>query len=297
MTALEPTVDPIIDRLLALPPDLRGALVSVLDAAEDLQHRCEVDGGRPDLRRLLHTVFVRSVMEFFTEAPTSMQLPESLIHHLLPSPQAIALPSVDTDLEVPLGGTLDQRRSQRSFSNQPLTLQEVANLLYWAVGTRGTEAGYGVRGVPLFRYPSIGGLAALEFQLVAHAVEGLPQGRYRYDAVGHGLVPIDLGDMRVLLDEVTFDAEWLFHAPAVIACLHDQGKIAWKYRTRGYRFSHIDLGTALQNLYLTATALDLGGCAVAGFFDAEANDLLGLDGQDRFLSLLFACGHLPQPRG
>jgi hypothetical protein len=36
-------------------------------------------------------------------------------------------------------------------------------------------------------------------------------------------------------------------------------------------------------------------CAVAGFFDAEASELLGLDRYERYVSLLFAAGPPPRP--
>lgn len=288
-----PATDDLAGRVASLPPGLRTALEEVLASAEELGERA---GTRPvELRHLLHTVFERSVNEFFTATPTSMQLPAELMGRITPAPGAIALPPARQDLDLTLIDALDARRSERSFGKEPVSLEDLATFLYWSVGVRGYEAGYGVAQVPLFRFPSIGGLSGVDFEVLAHRVEDLPRGRYRYDAVGHGLVPVDLGDFRAGIDAVTYESSWLFYAPFVVACVHDQHATAWKYHTRGYRFSHIDLGCAVQNLYLVAAGLGMVSCAVAGFFDAEASELLGLDRYERYVSLLFAAGPPPRP--
>ncbi len=54
---------------------------------------------------------------------------------------------------------------------------------------------------------------------------------------------------------------------------------------RGYRYLHLDAGHACQNLYLSAGSVDCGVCAIAAFSDDDMNDLLELDGEERFISL------------
>jgi nitroreductase len=55
----------------------------------------------------------------------------------------------------------------------------------------------------------------------------------------------------------------------------------------------VDTGIAVQNLYLVATALGLWCCAVAGYCDATARQLLQTE--DRELpTLLFAVAHAPE---
>lgn len=242
----------------------------------------EQDGSEPLLRRVVHRILERSVAEFFTdETATSVQLPPELVRWTLPDPDAISLPEAGPPPEWSLADALDRRRSQRNYANRELTAQELGDVLCLAAGRNGTEDGYGTRGMPLFPYPSIGGLDPTEVGVVLQRVADFPGGYYRYDKVGHGLVPLLTGDLRMPLVEATFESDWLFYAPAIVILSNDQMKVSWKYRTRGYRISGFDLGAVLQNLYLACTAYDLNCCAVAGYDDGKVNELLGHTGADQ----------------
>ncbi|MFV0375202.1 nitroreductase family protein [Microbacterium sp.] len=115
-------------------------------------------------------------------------------------------------------------------------------------------------------------------------------GYYVYDKVGPRLVPRLRGDLRLSLVTATFESEWLFYAPVVFVLANDQAKVARKYKTRGYRISHLDQGALLQNLSLAATAHGLGACAVAGYFDEVLARTLGYAGTDTFIASLVAMG-------
>jgi SagB-type dehydrogenase family enzyme len=52
----------------------------------------------------------------------------------------------------------------------------------------------------------------------------------------------------------------------------------WRYRERTCRYVMLEAGHVGQNLYLAATAMGLGACAVGAFLDDDLNDMLGLDG-------------------
>jgi SagB-type dehydrogenase family enzyme len=64
----------------------------------------------------------------------------------------------------------------------------------------------------------------------------------------------------------------------------------WKYHERTYRYVLMEAGHLAQNLYLGATALGLGVCAVGAFLDEALNDLLLLDGQEEAALYLIAVG-------
>ncbi|NOJ58893.1 SagB/ThcOx family dehydrogenase [Arthrobacter sp. 260] len=242
------------------------------------------------LQRVTHRIFERSVQEFFTAEQGSTQLPDELVHFTRPDGAGIPLPEVPDVPEATLAEALQLRRSVRSYENIPLELDELAGLLHLAAGSTGTEDGYGVRGMPKFPYPSIGGLDSNELGLIISRVEGVVPGYYVYDKVGHALVPRLRGDLRLSLVTATFESEWLFYAPVVLALVNDQKKVNWKYKTRGYRISHLDQGALMQNLGLVAAALGLGSCAVAGYFDEVLNRILGYEGQDAFVAALMAVG-------
>ena len=64
----------------------------------------------------------------------------------------------------------------------------------------------------------------------------------------------------------------------------------WKYHERTYRYVLMEAGHLGQNLYLAATALGLGACAVGAFFDDTLNQLLGLDGEQEAALYLVSVG-------
>lgn len=271
LTDPDPRAQELARDINALAPRSRASLDECLAAITDLTDT----GVDPLLRRVVHRIFERSVAEFFAdETATSTQLPAHLVRYTVPDPQARPLPEPGDEPTAGLAETLAQRRSRRNFDNRAMTAQELGDMLHLAVARNGVEDGYGTRNMPLFPYPSIGGLDAVELGVVVNRLEGFEPGYYRYDKIGHGLVPVLRGDMRMALVNATFESEWLFYAPVVLVLANNQDKVSWKYKTRGYRISTLDLGAVLQNIYLSSTAHGLSCCAVAGYDDAALNALL-----------------------
>ncbi len=269
-----------------LPTSGRAAVTEALASAADVAEA----GQDPVLRRVLHRVFERSVQEFFSGEQATTQLPAELVRYTLPDPSGIPLPSCEPDTEATLAEVLAGRRVVRSYERGGLAVEELSAMLRLAAASTGTEDGYGVRSLPKFPYPSIGGLDSNELGLIISNVVGIEPGYYVYDKVGHALVPRQRGDLRLSLVSATFESEWLFYAPVVLVLVNDQQKVAWKYKTRGYRISHLDQGALMQNLSLAATAQGLGSCPVAGYFDEVLNRILGYAGQDKFIASLIALG-------
>jgi SagB-type dehydrogenase family enzyme len=67
-------------------------------------------------------------------------------------------------------------------------------------------------------------------------------------------------------------------------------RLRWKYHERTYRYALLEAGHIGQNLYLAATSLGLGACAVGAFLDDDLNRLLGLDGEEEAALLVVASG-------
>jgi SagB-type dehydrogenase family enzyme len=64
----------------------------------------------------------------------------------------------------------------------------------------------------------------------------------------------------------------------------------WKYRERAYRYIYLDGGHIGQNLYLAASALNLGCCTIGALFDEEVNQLIGVDGKEETVVYMGAVG-------
>jgi SagB-type dehydrogenase family enzyme len=167
---------------------------------------------------------------------------------------------------------LRERHSTRSFDGQqPITLAELSRFLdstarvhsKWSsrldLGDDGPVVGYAVR-----PYPSGGGSYELELYLAVDRCEGLARGFYHYDAGGHALVPIAVGENE--LAALLAGAEFAMDAPAspqiLITIAARFGRVSWKYSSLAYALILKDAGVLIQTLYLMATDMGLGGCAI-----------------------------------
>jgi SagB-type dehydrogenase family enzyme len=172
----------------------------------------------------------------------------------------------------PIATLLHQRHSTRDFDDQhPITLAELSRFLdttarvqaKWKspvdLGNGGPDVEYAAR-----PYPSGGSAYELELYLTVANCDGLARGFYHYDADRHALVPIDARPHE--LDALLASAEFAMGAAAVpqilitIAARFD--RISWKYSSIAYSLILKDVGVLIQTLYLMATDMGLGGCAI-----------------------------------
>jgi SagB-type dehydrogenase family enzyme len=172
----------------------------------------------------------------------------------------------------PLARLLRERHSTRRFDDgQPITLAELSQFLDHAarvqsrwksrvdLGDGGPLVGYAAR-----PYPSGGSGYELELYLAVANCDGLERGFYHYDAGGHALTPIDVRSQE--LDAVLKGAAFAMDAPAapqiLITIAARFGRISWKYSAIAYALILKDVGVLIQTLYMMATDMGLGGCAI-----------------------------------
>ncbi len=200
--------------------------------------------------------------------------------------EAIPLPPPKVD---PHGLSLEEairkRRSVRDYSDEPLTLEELARLLFY---------GLGVTGSPGYKRaaPTAGGLTPIELYPVVNNVADLERGLYHYDALAHHLHPLRQGDLRREIAKACLEQDFLANAAVVLVLTAVHRRTAWKYGERAYRYVLLDAGHAAENIQLEATALGLGSCPIGAFFDDELNRLLGLEAEEEeeFALLAVAMG-------
>jgi SagB-type dehydrogenase family enzyme len=178
----------------------------------------------------------------------------------------------DSQAMSPLAKLLHERHSTRSFDDQrPITLAELSRFLdnaarvlsNWTSGAALGDAGplvtYAVR-----PYPSAGASYELELYLAVDKCEGLAAGFYHYDAAAHALVLISARtpEFEALLTGAKFamDAPTLPQILITIAARF--GRMSWKYSALAYALILKDVGVLTQTLYLMATDIGLGGCAI-----------------------------------
>lgn len=180
----------------------------------------------------------------------------------------IVLPQPGLSGEHSLESLLAKRRSVRDYSDAGLTLAEVGQLLWAAQGIT-HQAG-------LRTAPSAGALYPLELYLVSGQVEGLAPALYHYQAQKHRLLKLQDGDLRKALMKAAFRQSSLSKAAAVVVFTADYARTSRKYGRRAERYVHIEVGHAVQNLYLQAEALGLGTVMVGAFQDGRVQKLLAL---------------------
>jgi SagB-type dehydrogenase family enzyme len=168
----------------------------------------------------------------------------------------------------PIAKLLRERRSTRSFDDQrPITLAELSRFLDGTarVLSRSNatldldDGGHTVR-----PYPSAGAAYELELYLAVNLCEGLARGFYHYDAGAHGLAPIGVSTNE--LEALLAGAEYAMDSPAapqiLITIAARFGRMSWKYSSIAYALILKDAGVLTQTLYLMASEMGLGGCAI-----------------------------------
>jgi SagB-type dehydrogenase family enzyme len=193
----------------------------------------------------------------------------------------IALPAPVTDGGPPLAEVLRSRRSRRSFSRHPLECACVGQLL-WAA--QGVVDASGRRTAP-----SAGALYPLETRLVARRIDGLAPGLYQYAPLEHALARVARGDPSARIREAALWQDVVLRSAALIALCGVPERTRAKYGERAQRYVWLEAGHAAQNVYLQATALDLGVVALGAFRDAELALALEL-GPDEIPLYLLAIG-------
>ena len=199
----------------------------------------------------------------------------------LPSPEGLDIPAID------LLTAILNRKSTRKFADGWITLQELAFLLWTTQGVKRVTS----RPATLRTVPSAGSRHPLETYLWIHRVLGIAPGIYRYKAIGHKLVQLDIGEgWGERLSEACYKQPFVGDAAVSFFWAADIYRAEWRYSERAYRYVLLDAGHVCQNLHLACEAIGAGMCAVGAYHDDALNALLGLDGKENFVVYAAAVG-------
>jgi len=173
---------------------------------------------------------------------------------------------------------LSERRSIRSYEDEPLTLRDLSQLLWAAQGITDPRG---------FRTaPSAGALYPLELYVAAGNVTDIPDGVYKYKPYEHELVKITEGDKRIELFRAALGQGSIREGAVVIIFSAVYERTTVKYGERGIRYVHIEVGHAAQNVYLQAASLNLGTVIVGAFYDDEVKKIMGMRENEEPLCLM-----------
>ncbi|NJD98623.1 SagB/ThcOx family dehydrogenase [Thermococcus sp. LS1] len=185
------------------------------------------------------------------------------------SGEVVLLPEPRLTGEMSLEEAIAMRKSIRSYRNEPLTLEQLSQLLWAAQGiTHGNKRSA----------PSAGATYPFEVYIVVGNVEGLEPGIYHYDPFEHSLTLVKEGDYRRALQKAALDQKWVGNAPVDIVLVAFYERTTSYYGDRGIMYVHMEAGHIGQNIYLQATALGLGTVAVGAFYEDQVAEILGTEG-------------------
>ena len=168
--------------------------------------------------------------------------------------------------------TLAARRSVREFAGEPLTRDEISQLLWAAQGVTDVEG--------LRTAPSAGALYPLELYVA------MLDGFFKYDPKRHELMQRQDEDVRPALCEAALSQDAIAAAPAVFVFTAVFGRSKRKYGIWAERYVLMEVGHAAQNLLLQAVALGLASVPIAAFDDDRVTSALRLAASESPLYLL-----------
>jgi SagB-type dehydrogenase family enzyme len=218
-----------------------------------------------------------------SEAPFALGR-KALVH----SGPPIDLPA-PAPLELELCDLMYRRRSWLPEDCGSLGLEDVGTILGLSAGS--------APGRPELRVvPSGGAMYPLDVIALAHRVDGLVQGAYVYDPIGHALLA--RGDVDPVEFHDRASASVTTPRPALtIAVVATFARSRAKYGLRGYRFALLEAGHLVQAAVTIATALGLASLPWGGFVDAAVDARLELDGLERSCVYLLAISAPDDERG
>ncbi len=169
------------------------------------------------------------------------------------------LPQPRYEGTVSLEEAILKRRSVRRFSDVPVSLEDLSQILWAAQGM--TEERYRT-------VPSAGALYPIE--LIIATKEGV----CRYIAEGHRLEEIIKKDVRDKLSAAALGQKFIKEAPVVLVITAVFERVTGKYGERGTQYVFLEAGHVAQNVCLQAVALGLATVVTGAFYDSQVQDAL-----------------------
>ncbi|MBU0974765.1 SagB/ThcOx family dehydrogenase [Patescibacteria group bacterium] len=187
----------------------------------------------------------------------------------LPDPKITGKMSVEEAIQI--------RRSKRVYSEEPVTLSELSQILWSAQGIT-DESGHRTA-------PSARSVYPYSLYVVVRNVEGLDSGLYLYDPESHTLGNLDLANAGELLatSGVQDNSQ---KAPVVIAMTAVFAKTAVSFPDNPEEVTFLEGGHIGQNIYLQAESMKMATVVTAGFDVAKIGEILGLDRNETIVYLI-----------
>ena len=194
----------------------------------------------------------------------------------------IDLPKVDGSLSTKkdVYSCIMDRKSHRSYTEEALTLEELAYLLWTTQGVKEIKG----NGYATFRpVPSGGARHPFETYLAVNYVEGLEKGIYRYLSLDHKLVLINKEEnLSEKIIDGTLGQKFAGTAAVTFIWSIVPYRGEWRYSLKSHKTMLLDAGHLCHALYLSCESIGCGTCAIASYDQEKLDEMVKIDGDNEF---------------
>jgi len=219
---------------------------------------------------IIITGAITATLGILTQTPKNNNMKE---RQTRTTTNTIKLPPPRTDGPISLEQAILRRRSRREYTDTPLQLTQVSQLLWTAQGITEPRVWIGLRSAP-----SAGGLYPLEIYVAVKkgGVQELEPGIYHYKPREHELELLIKGDFSEQLMTACVEQEWVRDAAINLVFTAVVERTKRRYGERGWQYILQESGHAAQNVYLQAETLGLGCVVIGAFYESEIEKILDL---------------------
>ena len=217
--------------------------------------------------------------------PVQKPVPDGAVVVTLPGRDEWYIPLCD------LTDAIARRESRRRFLPAPLTLDELAFLLW---STQGVRAELHEAAV-LRTVPSAGCRHPFETYLAVQRIATLSHGVYRYLPLDHALVLEQAPDrLTERIEAATRGQRFAGEAAVTFIWSAIPARTEWRYAEASYKVIALDAGHVCQNLYLACEAIGAGTCSIAAYDQDLVDEMIGVDGNEEFTVYLAPVGRVEE---
>ncbi len=202
-----------------------------------------------------------------------------------PDAEKIPLPTNWTLKEARITPLLQKRRSLRKYDKEPVSMEELAFMLWASQGITAKSGNYSFRTTP-----SAGALYPIETYFSANSVEDLDPGLYHFDVEKFSIDRLTTTNTAESMAAACLNQTFMAQAAVGFIWTAVIRRCMCKYGNRGMRYLFLDSGHICQNLVIAAEATGNGACPVAAFYDDEMNELLDINPEDETVLYAAAVG-------
>ena len=188
------------------------------------------------------------------------------------------LPEPNLQSNFSLEQALKQRRSRRDFSDNPISLNQLSQVLW---------AAYGITKEPIYKTaPSAGAIYPMTIYVSTCKVKNMENGFYRYIPETHSLKLIDDNNYKKIIYKLGYRQNCLKNPAFTILMAANFNKIENRYGNKAKRYTFMEAGHISQNIYLQVESLGLGTVAVGAFNEASMNKNLPVKAEENIIYIM-----------